>query len=313
MIGNIFTNIRNIKSSHLLHVSNNLKNKKVYDGVFYMLEKDKRYFYIGGSIHIGNNGNIHFNNIVKKAYEKSSKLAIELDITKLKNQISLLKGLSDISNIPTDKINLDLDTENFKFDFLQSENSIKYKNLCKKLDLNFEKCSKLPPEKLCTVLQRRLMKKTGHKSSYGIDNLFINRAKKDKKEIVSLETPSTQIDALIAAANMSPETLGTVKIKSLEDLETSIESLKIMYDAVLEGDTLTLVNDILRYNPLNELDKNNLNKLLFERNEKMANKIEKLILSGEIYFIIVGVAHVIGKGSLLKLFKDKGYKISRLK
>ncbi|MCH5138511.1 hypothetical protein JMF89_15070 [Clostridiaceae bacterium UIB06] len=70
MIGNIFTNIRNIKSSQLLHVSNNLKNKKVYDGVFYMLEKDKRYFYIGGSIHIGNSHNIHFNNMVEKAYEK---------------------------------------------------------------------------------------------------------------------------------------------------------------------------------------------------------------------------------------------------
>ena len=58
MIGNIFTNIRKIKSSHLLHVSNKLKNKKVY--------------------------------------EKSSKIAIELDITKLKNQIILVTKISCI-------------------------------------------------------------------------------------------------------------------------------------------------------------------------------------------------------------------------
>ncbi|NMM64580.1 TraB/GumN family protein [Clostridium sp. P21] len=303
-----FINIKKLKLRPLLNKINKLKNKKVYDGIFYKVENNEGYFYLGGSIHLGNNKKVCFNSAVEEAYMNSTKLAVELDITKFKNKIDYLKCLA---NTPTVKI--PTNNENFEPDFLQSENTIKYKNLCKELGLNFEKCSKYPPKTFYSILHQRLMKKYGYKSIYGIDLMFINRAKHDKKEVVSLETSCTQVNALIAAANLSPECLGDTSIKNLKDLETSMKLLSKMHNAIFEGDALTLVNDILTYKPLNESDKNNLNTLLFERNENMANKIESLIKSQEIYFVIVGASHVIGKGGLLKLFKDKGYKISRLK
>ncbi|AKN31509.1 hypothetical protein Ccar_11800 [Clostridium carboxidivorans P7] len=303
-----FINIKKLKLRPLLNKTNKLKNKRVYDGIFYKLENKERYFYIGGSIHLGTNKKVCFNNAVEEAYMNSTKLAVELDITKFKNKIDYFKCLA---NTPTVKIHIN--NENFEPDFLQGENSFKYKKLCKELDLDFEKCSKYPPKTFYSILHQRLMKKYGYKSTYGIDLMFINRAKHDKKEVVSLETTCTQVNALIAAANMSPECLGNSSIKNLKDLETSMKLLSKMHNAVFEGDALTLVNDIFTYKPLNESDKNNLNTLLFERNENMANKIENLIKLQEIYFVIVGASHVIGKGGLLKLFKDKGYKISRLK
>lgn len=307
MYNYILNNIRKLKP--LLNRNNSLKEEKVYDGVFYMLEKDNHYFYIGGSIHLGTNDKVRFNNAVEKAYKNSTKIAVEFDTTNLKNKVNFFKILSNISE---DKI--PLDSQNFEPDLFKTEDSIiKYKNLCKELRLNFEKCSKLSPEKFYFIIQQSLIRKAGYKPSYGMDMLFINRAKHDRKEVVSLETPSTQINAIISAANLSPEALGNNTIRSLEDLEISIKSLSKMHNAVFEGDTLTLVNDILIYKPKNESDKNNLNILLFERNKNMANKIESLIESQEVYFVIVGASHVVGKGGLLKLFKDKGYKISRLK
>lgn len=303
-----FINIKKLKLKPLSNKINKLKDKKVYDGIFYIVENAKQYFYIGGSIHLGTNKKVRFNNAVEEAYINSTKIAVELDITKFKNRIDYFKCLA---STPTMKI--PINNENFELDFLQTENSIKYENLCKELGLDFEKCSKYPPKTFYSILHQRLMKKYGYKSIYGIDLMFINRAKHDKKEVVSLETPCIQVNALIAAANMSPECLGNSRVKNLKDLETSMKLLSKMHNAVFEGDALTLVNDIFTYNPLNESDKNNLNTLLFERNKNMANKIESLIKSQEVYFVIVGASHVIGKGGLLKLFKDKGYKISRLK
>lgn len=301
----LFTNIRKLKLKPLSSGNSSLEKVKVYDGVFYKVEKNKQYFYIGGSIHLGNHKKVKFNDLVENAYEESTKIAVELDITNLRNIINFYKCLF---NTPTDKISLN--NQNSKPDFLPPENRIQCENLCKQIGVNFEKYSKLPSEYFYSILQQNLIAKSGYKSRYGIDNFFIRRAKHDKKEVISLETPSTQIDALIAYSNLSPETLGNDKIVSVE---ASIESISKMHDAVFEGDTLSLVNDILIYKPANESDRNNLNTMLFQRNINMAAKIEGLIASQEVYFIIVGVAHVVGKGGLLKLFKDKGYKISRLK
>jgi uncharacterized protein YbaP (TraB family) len=307
MTNNFISNIKKITLRPILNKCRNTKDEKVYNGVFYKVEKEGKYFYVGGSIHVGISNNIRFNNIVEKAFEDSTKIAVELDMTKVKNHINMYKSLL---NITPDQVNLK--NKDLQPELLPLENNKKFDAFCKNLGLNPQKYAKLSPEKFYTIANQKIMKKTGYKSNYGIDNYFINRAKKSKKEIISLETPAGQITALIAASNMSPEALGSAKIKSLEDLEASIESFSKMHDSIFEGDILTLVNELLIYKPVSESDRQNLNALIYERNEKMANKIESLLVSEETYFVIVGAAHVIGKGGLLKLFKDKGYKTSRL-
>lgn len=310
MINNIITNFKKIRLKPFFNESNNIKEKKTYDGVFYRVERDEKYFYVGGSVHIGKKKNILFNDAVEKAYKDSTKIAVELDITKLTNKINLFKSFSNIS-----ESQIRSDNRNFKLDLLQPENKIKYESLCKSLGLDSEKCSKLSPESFYSIAQKSFMEKAGYKSNYGIDKLFIDKAKNNRKAIVSLETPSIQVDAIIAMMNTSPEFQSSAgkKIECLEDLEASIQLITKLHDSVFEGDTLNLVNKLLIYKPANKSDIDNLNIFLYQRNERMASKIESLIASKEIYFVIVGVAHVIGKGGLLKIFKDKGYKISRLK
>ena len=310
MFNNIIANFKKIRFKPFFNEHKNINEKKIYDGVFYRVEKDGRHFYIGGSIHIGKNKNVKFNDTVEKAYKESSKIAVELDITKVANKISLFEGLSNIS-----KAQIPSDTKNYKLDFLEPKNKIKYENLCKDLGLDPDKCSKLSPESFYSLAQEYFMKKAGYKSDYGIDKLFIDKAKNNRKEIVSLENSSIQIDAIIAMMNMSSEFQSNAKrrIECLEDLEASIELITNLHNSVFEGDTINLVNKLLVYKPVNKSDVDNLNTFLYHRNERMAAKIESLIASSEICFVIVGVAHVIGKGGLLKIFKDKGYEISRLK
>jgi uncharacterized protein len=284
--------------------------EKIYDGVFYRLEKDGKYFYVGGSIHVGKKSNIRFNELVEKAFEESTKLAVEIDITDGKNLIEIVKVMKDID---LDKTKLE--DKQLGFDYFLPENKTKYESLCKELGLNPERYSKLSPSSFYVIAQQKLMKKAGFKSKCGIDDLFVNKAKKSKKEIISLETPKIQFNALMAAANMSSECLAneSEKIGTLDGLESLVEGISKTHDAIFEGNINKLVNEILIYKPVDEADKEHLNTFLYHRNEMMVTNIEKLIESGETCFVVVGAAHVIGKGGLLKLFKEKGYTIARLK
>ncbi|MGH7857906.1 MAG: TraB/GumN family protein, partial [Candidatus Binatia bacterium] len=46
-------------------------------------------------------------------------------------------------------------------------------------------------------------------------------------------------------------------------------------------------------------------KLLDERNEKMAEKIDGYLATGETYFIIAGAAHLVGDNGLVRLLSRK--------
>lgn len=310
MLNNIITNIKKVKLKPFFYNKNRKAEEKIYDGIFYKVEKEGKYFYVGGSIHIGKSNSIQFNELIEKAFEESTKLAVEIDNTKIKNFIGLVKG---IKNISLDEVQLEEKEQEFDFSF--DENKNKFENLCKELGLNSKKYSKFSPDEFYVVAERKWIKNAGYRSKFGIDNIFIERAKKSKKEIVSLESPDIQLGAFVAAIKMSPQCLSndSKEMGTLESLEKSIEGLANTHDAIFEGNISRLVNEILIYNPINECDKEYLNKFLYHRNEMMVDNIENLVKAGEICFVVVGAAHVIGKGGILKLFKDKGYTVNRLK
>ena len=52
-------------------------------------------------------------------------------------------------------------------------------------------------------------------------------------------------------------------------------------------------------------------KLFFERNIKMTNKILSYLKSSESYFVIVGAGHLIGEKGIVRLLEKKGYEVTR--
>lgn len=307
MANNLITNIRKLKQKSFFNRSRNTKEETIYNGIFYKVEKEGgKYFYVGGSVHVGSKRNIRFNDVVEKAYKDSTKVAVEIDITDLKNILNLRKCYTNSTRDETHS-----EDEDLELNTIQPEDNKKFESLCKDIGLSRRKYAKLSTGMFSNILLQKIIKRAGYKSIYGIDIYFINRAKRNKKEVISLETPSAQVNALNAASKISPGVLGN-EITSIKDFEAEIDSLSKLHDATFEGDTLTLVNETFRYKPINDSDRDNLNTFLYDRNKIMANKVEALVESAEIYFVIVGAAHVIGKGGLLTSFKEKGFKISRL-
>jgi uncharacterized protein YbaP (TraB family) len=51
---------------------------------------------------------------------------------------------------------------------------------------------------------------------------------------------------------------------------------------------------------------------LNERNIDMAEKIEEFLADDEIYFIVVGAAHLVGEKGLVNILDERGYLIEQL-
>ena len=73
-------------------------------------------------------------------------------------------------------------------------------------------------------------------------------------------------------------------------------------EKILEEETITT-----------EEEREYQSKMINERNQKMANKLEEFLNNDQEVFMIVGLAHVIGKDGIIELLENKNYKINLIK
>ena len=52
-------------------------------------------------------------------------------------------------------------------------------------------------------------------------------------------------------------------------------------------------------------------KLIYERNRTMAQKIEEFLKTKETYFVIVGAGHLVGEKGIVGILKKRGYRVEQ--
>ena len=150
--------------------------------------------------------------------------------------------------------------------------------------------------------------KLGFSPVYGIDRYFESKATHASKPIYSLESIKDQINAMrFDEGSFQEDFLKMV----LEDKMSSAQEIQMLLDAYHEGNVTFFHDHLLapmqNYPLVRE-------KFLIERNTKMYSNIKRYINSkkGRNYFIIVGLAHLLGEGGLLQLIEADGYATLRL-
>lgn len=149
----------------------------------------------------------------------------------------------------------------------------------------------------------------------GVDQYFVDLAKADGKEVRSIETLETQMDAITFKTDeLCDYSINEILSLSTEELE---ESFMVLYDMWASGDvdaiaetdsesTAEYPEDIAAdYEAFNQ-------KLLNERNIGMADKAEEYIMNGDNIFYMVGVAHYSGDGNVADLLEERGYTVERI-
>ncbi|MBC6004911.1 TraB/GumN family protein [Paeniclostridium sp. NSJ-45] len=263
-------------------------SKNNVNGFYWEAKKDNKSIYLIGTVHLGekrlnylnNNLNYILNNTQALATETNSKDIDPEYIKKLQDKIYLTSGELK--------------------DFLNKEEQNQLKDILKYLDLKYDDVSNLSKVGLNALIQNYIDSIDGFEDE-GLDAYLENLYRKSKKDSISLETLD---DTSYNINYMLDEFLDVDYIKN------ELKDRKDFMNAFINGDTLFFKSHL--ENGKDELDMNAYTKIVKDRNENMANRINSLLKENKTYAVAIGVGHFFGDDTVITYLENLGYSITKL-
>jgi uncharacterized protein YbaP (TraB family) len=253
--------------------------------------------YLLGSIHVARPELYPLDEAIEDAFDSADYLAVEINLLEVEPlYVSLLVvkyGLYPVGEGLEDNIDEEL------------YNS--YENAVIASGVNFEDFEQYRPWVLYISNTQTLYENYDYEVESGLDIHFMEKAFWSSKEIVGLETAEYQIIQLSSV----PDEVVVKAILADIDIDPE-EQIDAIFDAWLNGDTSTM-SEVFFRGPYIESEIEPLyEKLVYERNVKMAEKIDGFLSGDDIYFVVVGAAHLIGENGLVNLMDKRGYQVEQL-
>lgn len=272
-----------------------LANSKISPSLW-QIEKNGVTSYLLGTVHLGDQQMAGLPNYVKKAIEKTEKLVVEVDLSKV-NPLEQQQVMMSYMLLPPGKT-------------LQSEISAKnYKALSRYMTqqgLTMELFQPMQP--FAVMLQITLMEyqKAGYQDTFGIDKQVMNVAQRLQIPIMQLETLEQQMGMFKGFSKYNNKMIED-GLKELSDMDKYFNrligswkrgddaELESYYQETFNGDSYSAITEKV---------------LLTNRNKNWVKQL-KSKLTKQPHFIAVGALHLHGPEGLLKLLEKEGYKLSK--
>jgi uncharacterized protein YbaP (TraB family) len=169
--------------------------------------------------------------------------------------------------------------------------------------------SALQPILQVTTLSLFETRRDGFHPELAVDAMLWELARRSDKPVVALETPASQMAALLPASEADERVLIT---ESLEEIEsgTGRRSLRRLLQAWADNDLQAL----LTYPEWCECmdtpeERRYLQRLNDERNGPIADKLAALQAGGRRFFAAVGALHMTGPQALPQLLRARGFQV----
>jgi uncharacterized protein YbaP (TraB family) len=171
--------------------------------------------------------------------------------------------------------------------------------------LPFAMMSRFKPWSMAVTIEMFEYRKLGLDPQYGIDKYFLKKAEGDKK-IIELESFDSQMELFNSMSDPDQELF---LIYSLKEVDDSEKNMDVLLNAWREGDSKVMERLMFK----NADDDSRLSriyeKLFYERNRNMADKIAKMLSQKGTYFIAVGAGHLVGKRGIIDRLSRQGYAV----
>lgn len=267
--------------------------------------------YILGTIHIGDLSNVEFSDYVLNAFDKSEYVAAEVDNEDPSEDGSMLDEINSI---------LYPDDDNLKNHLTEEQ----YNKLMKfiddnKLDEGYFNKDKLNLKYYLQVLMQYVIEESGLNTDDGIDNYFVNKAKKEGKKFLEVESSEFQNEVLLS---LSDSFYAKSLMETIDNIDEEIENAKNDFKNWKEGNEEELWKDdgsLIKeedYSKYSEEDikaaKDFDEKILYSRNLSMTDKFEEFFNNGYNMFFMVGQDHVIGDKGIVSYLRQRGYTVNKI-
>jgi uncharacterized protein YbaP (TraB family) len=267
-------------------------------GFLWRIHKDGRSSYLYGTIHLARRDWMFPGPQVGAALRASDVLALELDITDTALMQRLQQGLAAKPGEPGAQLPDDLARR------LRAQ----LRAACAPAEM----LAAMSPEMVGALLVMMSARRDGLDANYGIDPALAHLARREKKTVVSLETPELQLKLL---RSQSATDLRESLEKMLADLEQDRARPLLLRVAEVwaEGQD----DELERYREWcdcahTELEQATLKAMLDDRNPAMAARIDALHSEGQTVFAAIGSLHLFGPQALPALMAQRGYRLERI-
>ncbi len=251
--------------------------------------------YLLGSIHVLKAENYPLPPEMEAAFTNSPIVAFETDIAALEDMETQLKLLNK-GRLPEGETLVSQ---------LSPAVYSKFTNHIQETGMPALIFEQLKPSMAAMTLMALEMQKLGLDPEYGLDKHFHNRALKEHKRIVPLETVEFQISLV---TDFSKEEGELLMKTTLEDIDKTKQELGEMLKAWQTGDAANLekmLNEASREAPAI------FKRLIADRNQRWMPKLEEWLGADKNVVVIVGAGHLVGKEGVVELLRKKGFKVTQ--
>lgn len=268
--------------------------------VFYEIKSDKTHIFLMGSIHFADESVYPLPQDVIEAFDSSANLVVEVDTSSTSNQEKQAKFVPMLMYPGKESIKDHLSRRVLSM----LENYLRKNNMAPGAILKFR------PGLLSVVLTSRRLMELGFMPKFGIENFFLSRVK-GQKNIFELESIEEQMGLFLSIKDADADKFVE---RTLIDLDRMGKLMNVVVTAWKRGDVGTL-DKLLLQDPIKE-DPSMLpvmKTFFFDRNIRMASKIESLLQRDDVSFVVVGAGHLIGDKGIIAILQNKGtYQIRQL-
>lgn len=278
--------------------------------LMYEITKDgsQNKIYLFGSIHIANTNKLDFPTYLNDAYNDSKYIACEFDLVEYqKDQNKVLETMQDLIYSDGSTIKDHLSTNAYN----------KLVNFLKEKGMYTEMYDVYKPMFFQSLITNIIANDAKIKTNDGIDTYFLDKAKKDNKTILEVESYDYQIKLLNSFSDKLNELM---LIDLIDNYNQEVQSLNDLYKAWKTGDIERIIKESneeleIKSNYTQEeiqIIKNYNKQLIDDRNINMTNKLIEYFNNNYNTFYMVGAAHLVGDNGIAHLLETKGYTVKQI-
>jgi len=249
-----------------------------------------------GSLHFGRADMYPLAPAIRRAFEESDTLVVEANI--LEVDAAMLQNLATQGMYPQGET---LEGH------VSAETWRGLEQAAERFGLPVAAFQRQRPWLVAITLTTMELNRRGLSERLGIDRHFLREAG-DGKRVLELESVSEQLGLFADLTGTEQEALLR---STLIELDKGGDYFDAVVSAWKSGDTERideLVNASMRGIPGAEgLHR----KLLVDRNQAMAGKIQDLVEGGGTHFVVVGAGHLVGDESIVEALREGGYTVTQ--
>lgn len=270
---------------------------QVYAGSsVWLIEKGANRLFIGGTVHLLTASDYPLPTAFEKAYNGAVKVILETDMQKLNSpeiQAAMLRELSY-----SDGRNLEQAVNQNTYAALQQFFTMR--------GIPMDRIIGFKPgmvSMMMTVVELQRLGLVG----VGVDAYYSAKSIDDRKPLGKLETVESQIAFI---ASMGAGQVDEMLIYTLADIERLPVLMKSMKHAWRQGNMAQL--KAIGITPFKKEFPEIYQSLVVDRNNAWLPKIEAMLKSRDVEFVLVGALHLAGDDGLLSQLATRGYKVRQL-